>query len=99
MSTNNRKLSYSLAINEALKQIMKVDDTVFIMGQGVKSPWYVGNTCKSLIEIYGNDRVIDTPISENAMTGAAVGASLAGMKAVIIHPRIDFSLFYHYSKN
>ena len=93
MSTRNRKLSYSLAINEALKQIMETDDSVFILGQGVKSPWYVGNTCKDLIEIFGEERVIDTPISENAMTGAAIGASLAGMKAIIMHPRMDFSLY------
>jgi pyruvate dehydrogenase E1 component beta subunit len=89
----NRKLSYSLALNEALKQIMEIDDSVFIMGQGVKSPWYVGNTCKDLIRLFGENRVIDTPISENAMTGAAVGAALAGMKAIIMHPRIDFSLY------
>jgi len=93
MSTKARKLTYSLAINEALKQIMKTDDSVFIIGQGVKSPWYVGNTCKDLISLYGEERVIDTPISENAMTGAGVGASLAGMKAVVMHPRVDFSLY------
>lgn len=93
MSTRVRKLTYSLAINEALRQIMKLDDSVFIIGQGVKSPWYVGNTCKDLIKLYGEGRVIDTPISENAMTGAAVGASIAGMKAVVMHPRIDFSLY------
>src|SRR5450759_1855410 len=94
MSTKkNRILSYSLAINEALKQIMEVDKDVFIMGQGVKSPWYVGNTCRDLISLYGEERVIDTPISENAMTGAAIGAALTGMKAIIMHPRIDFSLY------
>ena len=93
MSTNNRELSYSLAINEALKQLMEIDDSVFVLGQGVKSPWYVGNTCKDLIKLYGEERVIDTPISENAMTGAAVGAALAGMKPVIMHPRGDFALY------
>src|SRR5450759_1994093 len=93
MSTRNRKLSYSLAINEALKQMMTVDESVFILGQGVKSPWYVGNTCKDLISLFGEERVIDTPISENAMTGAAIGAALTGMKAIIMHPRTDFSLY------
>lgn len=93
MSTKNRKLSYSLALNEAIKQIMAIDKDVFILGQGVKSPWYVGNTCKDLISLYGNERIIDTPISENAMTGAAVGAALTGMKAIIMHPRADFSLY------
>ena len=86
MSTKNRKLSYSLAINEALKQMMAIDNNFFVMGQGVKSPWYVGNTCKDLIKLYGEERVIDTPISENAMTGAAVGAAITGMKAIIMHP-------------
>lgn len=89
----NRKLAYSLAINEALTQIMAIDKEVFIMGQGVKSPWYVGNTCKGLIALFGEERVIDTPISENAMTGAAVGAAIAGMKAIVMHPRTDFSLY------
>ena len=92
MSTN-RKLAYSLAINEALMQMMETDDSVFVIGQGVKSPWYVGNTCKDLIRLFGEERVIDTPISENAMTGAAVGASLAGMKPIIMHPRTDFALY------
>lgn len=93
MSTKVRKLSYSLAINEALKQLMQIDKSVFVIGQGVKSPWYVGNTCKDLIDLFGEVRVIDTPISENAMTGAAVGASLTGMKAIVMHPRVDFSLY------
>jgi pyruvate dehydrogenase E1 component beta subunit len=93
MSIENRKLTYSLAINEAFKQIMSLDESVFIIGQGVKSPWYVGNTCKDLIQLFGEERIIDTPISENAMTGAGVGASLAGMKAIVMHPRIDFSLY------
>jgi len=46
-----------------------------------------------LIEKFGERRVIDTPVSENAMTGAAVGAALAGMRAVVVHPRMDF-MFY-----
>lgn len=93
MSLKIRKLTYSLAINEAIRQIMEIDPSVILIGQGVKSPWYVGNTCKDLINIFGEARVIDTPISENAMTGAAVGASLVGMKAISMHPRIDFALY------
>jgi pyruvate dehydrogenase E1 component beta subunit len=88
-----RNLKYSLAINEALHQMMKKDPSVFVIGQGVKSPWYVGNTCKDLLEEFGSDRVIDTPVSENAMTGAAVGAAISGMKAIVIHPRMDFMLY------
>jgi acetoin:2,6-dichlorophenolindophenol oxidoreductase subunit beta len=88
-----RKLQYSLAINEALHQMMESDPSVFLIGQGVKSPWYVGNTAQRLLERFGEDRVIDTPVSENGITGAAVGAAIAGMKPVVVHPRMDFMFF------
>ena len=91
--SSNRVLQYSLAINEALHQMMASDPSVFLIGQGVKSPWYVGNTAQGLLERFGESRVIDTPVSENAMTGAAVGAAIAGMRPVVVHPRMDF-MFY-----
>ena len=93
MSIKIRKLQYSLAINEAFHQMMESDETVFLIGQGVKSPWYVGNTALGLLERFGADRVIDTPVSENAITGAAVGAAIAGMRPVVVHPRMDFMLY------
>jgi len=93
MSSRNRSLSYSLAINEALHQMMEADRSVFVIGQGVKSPWYVGNTCQGLLKRFGAQRVIDTPVSENAMTGVAVGAAIAGMRPVVVHPRVDFMLY------
>lgn len=91
--SSSRKLSYSLAINEAFHQMMAADDSVFLIGQGTKSPWYIGNTANGLLDRFGKERVIDTPISENAMTGAAVGAALAGMKPIVVHPRMDFMLY------
>lgn len=91
--SSHRKLQYSLAINEALHQMMEKDKTVFLIGQGVNSPWYVGNTAQNLLERFGSLRILDTPISENAITGAAVGAAIAGMKPVVVHPRMDFMFF------
>jgi len=88
-----RKLSFALAINEALHQMMAADPTVFLIGQGVKSPWYVGKTADGLLARFGEGRVIDTPVSENAVTGAAVGAAIAGMRPVVVHPRMDFMLY------
>jgi acetoin:2,6-dichlorophenolindophenol oxidoreductase subunit beta len=93
MSTDSRNLKYALAINEALHQMMAADESVFLIGQGVKSPWYVGSTAKGLLERFGSERIIDTPVSENAITGAAVGAAIVGMKPVVIHPRMDFMLY------
>jgi pyruvate/2-oxoglutarate/acetoin dehydrogenase E1 component len=91
--TINRKLSFSEAINEALDQMMARDRRVFVIGQGVKSPWYVGNTTKGLLSKYGDQRVIDTPVSENAITGCGVGAAIAGMRPIIVHPRADFLMY------
>jgi pyruvate dehydrogenase E1 component beta subunit len=91
--SSHRKLQYSLAINEALHQMMEKDASIFLIGQGVKSPWYVGNTTQDLLERFGEARIIDTPVSENGITGAAVGAAITGMKPVVVHPRMDF-MFY-----
>ncbi len=88
-----RQLTYALAINEALHQMMACDESVFLIGQGVKSPWYVGNTAKGLLERFGHEKVIDTPVSENAVTGAAVGAAIVGMRPVVVHPRMDFMMY------
>ena len=82
-----------MAINEALHQLMESNDSVFLIGQGVESPWYVGNTATGLLDRFGPKRVIDTPVSENAVTGAAVGASLAGMRPIVVHPRTDFMIY------
>ena len=82
-----------MALNEALHQMMELDPSVFLIGQGVKSPWYVGNTAQGLLERFGEARIIDTPVSENGITGAAVGAAIAGMRPVVVHPRMDFMFF------
>ncbi|MFC1504982.1 alpha-ketoacid dehydrogenase subunit beta [Thermodesulfobacteriota bacterium] len=89
----NRPLQYSLAVNEALHQVFAKDKNTLLLGQGVKSPWYVGETATGLLDAFGPERIIDTPVSENAMTGAALGASLAGMRTVVVHPRMDFMLY------
>ncbi len=72
---------------------MAQDRSVFLIGQGVNSPWYVGNTAQGLLKRFGPKRVIDTPVSENATTGAGAGAAIAGMRPVVVHPRMDFMLY------
>lgn len=85
--------SFADAINETFRQMMADDPDVFLIGQGVTSPWYVGSTTRGLLEEFGSERVIDTPVSENAVTGAGVGAALAGMKPIVVHPRLDFMYY------
>ena len=93
LNNGNRVLNYAFAMNEAFHQTMEQDASVFLMGQGVDSPWYVGTTATGLLDRFGGERVIDTPVSENAITGAAVGAAIAGMRAIVVHPRVDFMLY------
>lgn len=88
-----RKVSYVRAINEALHQVMAQDERVFLIGQGVTSPWYVGTTTVGLIDRFGPERIIDTPVSENGITGVAVGAALEGMRPILVHPRMDFMYY------
>ena len=84
--------TYSNAINEAFKYILKKDKKNFIIGQGLWSPWYVGSTMNKLEKYFGKSRVIDTPVSEAALTGLALGSSLHGMRPIVIHPRMDFAI-------
>ncbi len=84
---------YGSAINAAFTYLLDNYPEVFVMGQGLWSPWYVGNTMEKLEIKYGVERVIDTPVSESACTGAAVGAGLCGMRPIIVHPRMDFMLY------
>jgi pyruvate dehydrogenase E1 component beta subunit len=65
---------------------------VFLIGQGLWSPWYAGGSLENLDREFGRARVLDSPVSENAVTGMAVGAALAGMRPIVFHPRLDFLL-------
>ena len=84
------QMSYGQAIHNALVLAMEKDPSVFIQGIGVDDHKAVFGSTKGLVERFGKERVFDTPISEGAMTGIAIGAALAGMRPVHIHIRVDF---------
>ena len=86
-------VDYGSAILEGFEYLLENHSEVFVMGQGLWSPWYVGNSMTNLEKKFGKERVIDTPVSELACTGAAVGASLCGYKPIVVHPRVDFMLY------
>jgi acetoin:2,6-dichlorophenolindophenol oxidoreductase subunit beta len=87
-----RSLTYAQAIREAHAQLLASDPRVFVVGQGLWSPWYAGTSMQDLDREFGRERIIDSPVAENATTGAAVGAALAGMRPIVFHPRMDFML-------
>jgi|Deesub1362A_J573_1020465.scaffolds.fasta_scaffold00073_74 pyruvate/2-oxoglutarate/acetoin dehydrogenase E1 component len=87
-----RLLSYPEAIREALNQEMERDPSVIVFGLGVDDPKAILGTTKGLVERFGPHRVFDTPLSEDSMTGVAIGAALAGLRPVHVHIRMDFML-------
>ena len=87
------KLNYGTAILKAFEYLLDKYPETFVIGQGLWSPWYVGNSMQDLDKKFGKQRIIDTPVSESAVTGMAVGASLVGALPIVVHPRIDFMLY------
>jgi pyruvate/2-oxoglutarate/acetoin dehydrogenase E1 component len=87
-----RILSYPEAIREAIEQEMSRDPSVIVLGEGVDDPKRILGTTKGLVEKFGADRVFDTPLSEDGMTGVAIGAALAGLRPIHTHIRMDFML-------
>ncbi|MEI6260695.1 MAG: alpha-ketoacid dehydrogenase subunit beta [Deltaproteobacteria bacterium] len=87
-----RELTYAQAVLEATDQCMAVDPSVYIMGLGVTDPKGVFGTTLGLKEKHGDKRVLDMPVSENGMTGVAIGSALVGMRPIMTHQRIDFML-------
>lgn len=87
-----RKLNFFQAVNEAIDLCMSKDDSVYLMGLGVPDPKGIFGSTKGLAEKYGPGRVMDMPVSENAMTGVAIGSAIAGMRPVLTHQRVDFAL-------
>ena len=87
------RVTYADAIRLAFEHLLSSYGNVFVLGQGLWSPWYVGTTMTDLDRKFGKSRVLDTPVSELACTGAAVGASLCGYRPIVVHPRMDFMLY------
>jgi len=85
-----RELSYAEAIREALAQAMEADERVFLFGEDVGVYGGAFGVSGDLVHRFGKERVIDTPISELGLAGAAVGAALTGMRPVL---EIQFSDF------
>lgn len=87
-----RNITYIQAINEALHEAMAADPGVICYGLGVDDPKAIFGSTKGLQERFGKARVFDMPTAENAMTGVAIGASLNGIRPVMVHQRLDFFL-------
>lgn len=90
MSTN-REITIKDALNEAIREEMERDDNVIIMGEDIGSYGGVFNVTNGLLDQFGKERVIDTPISEAGFSGAGLGAAMTGLRPIVEIMWIDFT--------
>jgi pyruvate/2-oxoglutarate/acetoin dehydrogenase E1 component len=89
-ASNQRLLTYVDALREAVAQEMRRDPQVFVFGLDVDDHKAIQGSTRGLVQEFGADRVFGTPLSEDAMTGVAIGAAMAGMRPIHVHIRMDF---------
>jgi pyruvate dehydrogenase E1 component beta subunit len=85
-----RLLKYVDALREGVAQEMRRDPQVFVFGLDVDDHKAIQGSTRGLHEEFGPRRVFNTPLSEDAMTGVAIGAAMAGMRPIHVHIRMDF---------
>lgn len=86
----SRECTYVDAVREAAHQEMERDPSVIVFGLDVDDPKAIQGTTRGLLDSFGKERVFGTPLSEDAMTGVAVGMALAGLRPIHVHIRMDF---------
>ena len=86
------RLSFRQALNLALQKEMEADPSVFVFGLDVPDHKRIFGSTVGLVERFGRERCFGTPLSEEAMTGVALGAAISGLRPVHVHIRVDFML-------
>lgn len=84
--------TYRKAVREAIREAMHRDERVFLMGEDVARYGGCFNVSEGLLDEFGEERIIDTPLSESGFTGIGIGASLGGMRPIVEIMTINFSL-------
>jgi|TARA_B100000315_G_scaffold253034_1_gene291052 pyruvate dehydrogenase E1 component beta subunit len=87
-----RHITYAEALREAQDFCLGAYPETYLMGLGVPDPKGVFGSTLGLQDKYGPNRVFDVPLSENAMTGVALGSAISGMRPILTHQRVDFAL-------
>ena len=85
-----RKTTYIQAVNEALRDEMRRDETAFMIGEDIGHYGGLFRVTRKLMDEFGPDRVIDTPISEQGFMGMAVGAAMVGLRPIVELMYMDF---------
>jgi|SRR5665213_741457 len=101
----SRKLTMAQAISEAIAQEMEHDPGIFVMGEDIGKYGGIFSATGGLLDKFGDQRIMDTPISETAFIGAAIGAAAEGMRPIVELMFVDFfgvcmdMIYNHMAKN
>lgn len=104
-TSTTRKLTMAQAISEAIGQEMERDADVFVMGEDIGKYGGIFGATGGLLDKFGKDRIMDTPISETAFIGTAIGAAAEGMRPIAEIMFVDFfgvcmdMIYNHMAKN
>ena len=78
-----REITFSQAVNEGIAEEMRRDPSIFLLGEDVAEAGTPFKVLSGLVEEFGSERILDTPISEPGFTGLAVGAAMTGSKPIV----------------
>jgi pyruvate/2-oxoglutarate/acetoin dehydrogenase E1 component len=92
LNQNKTLTDFAEQIRIGLDEALEQDPKLILMGLGVTDPKGVFGTTLGLVQKFGNERILETPTSENAVTGVGIGLAVTGHKTVMIHQRLDFFL-------
>ena len=87
-----REITYRQALNEALAEEIARDPNVFLMGEEVAEYNGAYKVSQGLLDRFGPERIIDTPISENGFAGLGIGAAMVGLRPIVEFMTFSFSL-------
>jgi len=85
-------ISYRKALRQALRDVLHADERAFLMGEDVGRYGGAFAVSKGLLDEFGPERIMDTPLSESGFVGAGIGAAIAGMRPIVEIMTVNFSL-------
>ena len=92
LNSKSIKISYREALKQGIKEVLKNDERTFLMGEDVGHYGGAFAVSKGLLQEFGEERIMDVPLSESGFVGAGIGAAMAGMKPIVEVMTVNFSL-------
>lgn len=92
LNSKSIKISYREALKQGIKEVLRNDERTFLMGEDVGNYGGAFAVSKGLLQEFGEERIMDVPLSESGFVGAGIGAAIAGMKPIVEVMTVNFSL-------